>query len=333
MLALFGKTLDNATGGCFRRSDEICSEAPPVCTALIWRFGDGVESHISCHLAGLWPCSSLYSAVCSAHSPRAGLIGVIEYLWAQNRHLREKWEIHSFCWETWSSQTHTLETLDCTHTDRHTHTQTGTHTLTHSDTVTLIILEININLHTVKPTRGFLRIPVKLKRFWTCFCRCYQLCLGKGFISSKLRSTLQAFLSVLYSFQHFTSRCISPESRYLSHTVWRLNSQDKLWVRHFKNQVKIRNLAIRSFYLIPASHYFLVSGIRELLEVVSSLVRPKIRFRWRHWFGELISNSGCSSRTTYRARAVVFMYLAPCRLVVLCLFTISSRYFYCRKML
>lgn len=134
------------------------------------------------------------------------------------------------------------------------HTQTGTHTLTHSDTVTLIILEININLHTVEPTRGFLRIPVKLKRFWTCFCRCYQLCLGKGFISSKLRSTLQAFLSVLYSFQHFTSRCISPESRYLSHTVWRLNSQDKLWVRHFKNQVKIRNLAIRSFYLIPASH-------------------------------------------------------------------------------
>lgn len=130
MLALFGKTLDNATGGCFRRSDEICSEAPPVCTALIWRFGDGVESHISCHLAGLWPCSTLYSAVCSAHSPRAGLIGVIEYLWAQNRHLREKWEIHSFCWETWSSQTHTLETLDCTHTDRHTHS----YTLWHSHT-------------------------------------------------------------------------------------------------------------------------------------------------------------------------------------------------------
>lgn len=142
MLALFGQAFDNATGGCFRRSDEICSEAPPVCTALIWKFGDEVESHVSCRSAGLWPHFCLCSAACLVRSHHTGLIRVIEYSWGQNNHLTEKWEIHSFHWETWSSQMHILETPDCT--------------LTHTHTVILIILEIHTHLNTVKSRRGFL---------------------------------------------------------------------------------------------------------------------------------------------------------------------------------
>lgn len=156
MLALFGQAFDNATGGCFRRSDEICSEAPPVCTALIWKFGDEVESHVSCRSAGLWPHFCLCSAVCLVRSHHAGLIRVIEYSWGQNNHLTEKWEIHSFHWETWSSQMHILETPDCTLTHTHTHS--------HSDYLR--------NTHTSEYSQVQKRVFVKPEEFLTCFCRC-----------------------------------------------------------------------------------------------------------------------------------------------------------------